>query len=148
MRLSPQRSINAWPAPAHEFELERELPITGLKTAQRGYGGRWQRARLVFLADHPFCVMCEKAGLLNVGTLHMDGTPELNRRRIGLRVDHILPHRGDQALFWDKSNWQPLCADHHDIVKQRQEQQGASIKGAVGLDGRPRDASHPWNRSV
>lgn len=29
-------------------------------------------------------------------------------------VDHIVPHRGDQKLFWDESNWQPLCKPCHD----------------------------------
>jgi 5-methylcytosine-specific restriction protein A len=29
-------------------------------------------------------------------------------------VDHIKPHRGDQTLFWDRSNWQALCKQHHD----------------------------------
>ena len=29
-------------------------------------------------------------------------------------VDHIVPHRGDKKLFWDQSNWQPLCKEHHD----------------------------------
>ena len=29
-------------------------------------------------------------------------------------VDHIKPHRGDQKLFWDQNNWQPLCKEHHD----------------------------------
>nr|WP_307877464.1 MULTISPECIES: HNH endonuclease [unclassified Rhizobium] len=36
-------------------------------------------------------------------------------------VDHIIPHRGDQALFWHHANWQPLCAPCHNSVKQRQE---------------------------
>jgi len=65
--------------------------------------------------------MCEERGLLNPGTLHMDGTPETNPRRIHLVVDHIKAHRGDPILFWDRTNWQPLCPDHHDIVKQRDE---------------------------
>lgn len=30
-------------------------------------------------------------------------------------VDHIVPHRGDQKLFWDRSNWQPLCEHHHNV---------------------------------
>lgn len=30
-------------------------------------------------------------------------------------VDHIKPHRGDQKLFWDRSNWQPLCEHHHNV---------------------------------
>lgn len=29
-------------------------------------------------------------------------------------VDHIIPHRGDNKLFWDKSNWQSLCKRCHD----------------------------------
>ena len=29
-------------------------------------------------------------------------------------VDHIVPHRGDQKLFWDQNNWQPLCKSCHD----------------------------------
>ena len=29
-------------------------------------------------------------------------------------VDHIIPHRGDPELFWDRSNWQALCKNCHD----------------------------------
>ena len=29
-------------------------------------------------------------------------------------VGHIIPHRGNQKLFWDEKNWQPLCKDCHD----------------------------------
>lgn len=29
-------------------------------------------------------------------------------------VDHVIPHRGDKALFWDSDNWQPLCKPCHD----------------------------------
>ena len=36
-------------------------------------------------------------------------------------VDHIEPHRGDQVLFWDTANWQPLCKVHHDSDKQMWE---------------------------
>ena len=28
-------------------------------------------------------------------------------------VDHIIPHRGDMKLFWDKKNWQTMCTMHH-----------------------------------
>ncbi|WP_338021838.1 AAA family ATPase [Aquabacter cavernae] len=40
-------------------------------------------------------------------------------------VDHIAPHRGDQALFWDKGNWQPLCKPCHDRAKQGEEKRSA-----------------------
>lgn len=36
-------------------------------------------------------------------------------------IDHIKPHRGDQTLFWDKTNWQALCSHHHSSTKQRLE---------------------------
>jgi 5-methylcytosine-specific restriction enzyme A len=61
------------------------------------YGRRWGKARARYLADHPFCVDCEK---LNMITLATD-------------VDHIEPHRGNSERFWDEHNWQALCHSHH-----------------------------------
>ncbi|CAH1653514.1 5-methylcytosine-specific restriction protein A [Hyphomicrobiales bacterium] len=65
---------------------------------ERGYDVRWRRARTHFLAHHPLCVVCESEGVIAPATV----------------VDHRVPHRGDQALFWDVTNWQPLCKAHHD----------------------------------
>ena len=87
---------------------------------------------------------CRQRGLLNPGTMRMDGSIETNPRRIGLVVNHKVPHRGDQALFWDRANWEPLCHDDHDIVVQRLEHGGAE-KGPVDINGRP-VGDHPWNR--
>jgi 5-methylcytosine-specific restriction endonuclease McrA len=53
-------------------------------------------------------------------------------------VDHIKPHRGDAALFWDVTNWQALCKQHHDSDKQRIEH-GGRARQAVGIDGWPVD---------
>ena len=50
------------------------------------------------IADHPLCAKCRENGKLTPATV----------------VDHIIPHRGDPVLFWDRSNWQPLCKDCHD----------------------------------
>lgn len=71
----------------------------------RGYGYRWQKARQQHLQQHPLCVMCEAQGRVEAATV----------------VDHITPHRGDERLFWDQTNWQSLCKPHHDGEKQRQE---------------------------
>ena len=76
----------------------------GLTTAQRGYGGRWQKARLTFLNREPLCRICKAAGLITPATV----------------VDHIEPHRGNQDLFWNTDNWQPLCTTCHD-AKTKQE---------------------------
>jgi 5-methylcytosine-specific restriction protein A len=72
---------------------------------QRGYDGRWDKARRLFLAEHPFCRMCREQGTLTPATV----------------VDHVVPHRGDPTLFWDRRNWQALCKRHHDGEKQRLE---------------------------
>lgn len=69
-------------------------------SSQRGYTGAWDRARADYLRAHPFCVRCGKPAE---------------------HLDHIKPHRGDKAIFWDKTNWQGLCQYHHNSAKQREE---------------------------
>ena len=64
---------------------------------RRGYDKRWQRTSKQYLREHPFCVMCQKEGILKSAT----------------EVDHVIPHRGNIELFWDESNWQGLCHKHH-----------------------------------
>ena len=49
--------------------------------------------------SNPFCVKCYEEGHITMATV----------------VDHIKPHRGDQKLFWDRGNWQPLCEHHHNV---------------------------------
>ena len=78
------------------------------KTAERGYGAAWQRARLRFLQAHPLCVMCTAEGRVTAAQV----------------VDHITKHEGDQTLFWDETNWQSLCKPHHDSDKQMAEKSG------------------------
>ena len=74
--------------------LDRERP----SAARRGYGRRWRRARAAFLAVHPLCAACRAQGRVVPAAV----------------VDHVVPHRGDQALFWDQSNWTPSCKPCHD----------------------------------
>ncbi|MGL1919937.1 MAG: HNH endonuclease [Hyphomicrobiales bacterium] len=70
-------------------------------SAKRGYGGKWQRERLLWLADNPLCLFCELIGLVTSANV----------------IDHIKPHKGDKKKFWKRSNWQPLCKHHHDKDK-------------------------------
>ena len=76
--------------------------------AERGYDSKWRKARTAFLAEYPLCIMCEAQGRVAAASV----------------VDHIKPHRGDHALFWARSNWQPLCKPHHDRDKQRVDRAG------------------------
>ena len=78
---------------------------SGKTSAERGYGHKWQQAREAYLRENPLCVMCRDDGAVTAATV----------------VDHIEPHKGDQALFWNRRNWQSLCASHHSGAKQRME---------------------------
>jgi shikimate kinase len=69
------------------------------------YNWTWRKARNVYIAENPLCVMCEAQGLLTPATV----------------VDHVIPHKGDDTLFWDNNNWQSLCRRHHDRDKRRIE---------------------------
>lgn len=67
---------------------------------ERGYDVEWQRESKAYLEQNPTCLRCGKPSAL---------------------VDHIKPHKGDRALFWDRRNWQPLCRPCHNGWKQSQE---------------------------
>ena len=67
---------------------------------QRGYNSKWDRERKRYLAAHSCCRRCGEPATV---------------------VDHITPHRGNRALFWDRANWQPLCTTCHSRNKQALE---------------------------
>lgn len=56
-------------------------------------------------------------------------------------VDHIIPHRGDLRLFWDRTNWQGLCVGCHN----RKTAQERSSKPLCREDGMPiNQPGHHW----
>lgn len=59
----------------------------------------WRGLRLRVLAEQPICNDCQ------VGA--------------STECDHIKPHRGDPALFWDRANLQGLCTFCHGVKTQR-----------------------------
>ncbi|WP_461335862.1 HNH endonuclease [Bradyrhizobium liaoningense] len=46
-----------------------------------------------------------------------------------LVCDHKIPHRGDERLFWDKTNLQTLLKTCHDRDKQKAEQSSLHTRG-------------------
>lgn len=105
---------------------------------------QWRKGRLAHLSVEPLCRLCKQTGILNDGSKTAGGKHQVDVRRRFLVVDHVVPHRGDLGLFWDRSNWQTLCPDHHDRAKQREEVRGFSNRR--GDDGWPIDPKHPANR--
>ena len=76
-------------------------------STERGYGSRWSKYRLVFLRQHPLCECeeCRENGRVTPATV----------------VDHIIPHRGDQVLFWDPTNHQAMSKRCHDRKTARED---------------------------
>lgn len=98
--------------------------------SERGYTWRWTKARKTFLLAHPLCRIHEQRGQIVSATI----------------VDHIVPHKGDQVLFWDSNNWQPLCKRCHDSVKQAEER--GTVRSGCATSGVPTDPRHHWNRPL
>jgi 5-methylcytosine-specific restriction protein A len=66
---------------------------------------RWKAASRAFRSqpDNVWCAECREHGRLRRST----------------QTDHIIPHRGDEALFWDETNWQALCDRCHSRKTRR-----------------------------
>lgn len=73
---------------------------------QHLYGSTWIKYRKVFLRSNPVCVCDECKGKLTPANV----------------VDHIIPHRGNEELFWDTSNHQSLAKRCHDKKTMREVQ--------------------------
>ena len=99
-------TIEAWPT---SVEYDKNRP----SASARGYDGKWRKARSQFLRANPLCASCLAQGVT---------TP-------AIVVDHIIPHRGDMAIFWNVLNWQPLCAHHHNVKTIKE------TNGALQLEG-------------
>lgn len=72
-------------------------PDTRPTATERGYDAEWRRLRAQHLRDNPWCVMCASFGKVERAT----------------EVDHIIPHKGDEALRLDPDNLQSMCKWHH-----------------------------------
>jgi len=66
---------------------------------------RWLKIRKLYLAQNPLCAECEKLGRTVPATI----------------LDHIIPHRGNEALFFEPTNRAGLCKRCHDSKTRRGE---------------------------
>jgi len=72
---------------------------------QRGYDARWDVAARAFRWEYPLCGM-RPGGKPPV----MSRCYDEKRVSAAYQTDHVVPHKGDPALFWDREgNWQSLC---------------------------------------
>ncbi len=76
---------------------------------KRGYTKKWDKAAKLFRLKYPLCGMRPD----NQPPV-MSECDQLERTTPSTEVDHVIPHRGDQALFWDEhNNWQAICRRCH-----------------------------------
>lgn len=99
----PELTDDGW-CERHKKQYNKQRDEYRKSSRERGYTSRWEKARLTFLRSNPLCVECEKEGRLTPATV----------------VDHIHDHKGNQELFWDVNNWQPLCKRCHDAKTMRE----------------------------
>lgn len=98
------RCGNTQPCPDHAKVATQQRDQQRDTAHQRGYTRQWQDASRLFLKRYPVC-----------GMRRGDQPPVMSRcyeqGRItpAGQVDHVVPHKGNKRLFWDKSNWQSLC---------------------------------------
>lgn len=69
------------------------------------FSARWLRLRAQVLDEQPLCPTCQAERRIEPGT----------------DIDHIVPHRGDLNLFWDRANLQALCHACHSAKTARGE---------------------------
>ena len=67
---------------------------------ERGYTAKWDAASREYRLAHPVCVLCGEPSQV---------------------VDHVRAHKGDEALFWDRTNWQALCSRCNNSKRAREE---------------------------
>jgi 5-methylcytosine-specific restriction endonuclease McrA len=91
--------------PKKQPSYERIREFKTLSKNEKGYNYRWEKASIAFRGEYPLCVNCEAHGIVTPSRL----------------VDHIIPHVGDQELFWDRDNWQALCHRCHRLKSDGEE---------------------------
>lgn len=88
---------------------------------------RWKALRLYRLGIEPCCRLCKQAERITPACI----------------VDHIVPHKGDEVLFFDLDNTQSTCKPCHDGTKQSAERTGH--ERGCDAQGVPIDAKHHWH---
>jgi 5-methylcytosine-specific restriction protein A len=99
----------------HRQQAQRDQDARRGSARKRGYTSAWDKAREAYLRKHPMCRRHQELGVYVAATV----------------VDHIVPHKGDMAKFWDTTNWQPLCKTCHD--RKTASEDGGWGRGGSGL---------------
>ncbi|OLP56658.1 endonuclease [Rhizobium rhizosphaerae] len=106
LSISPPRLGRA-PGDEQARLRERDRNVTWRKWYKTA---RWERLRQEILIRDNYT--CRQTGVICAGKHPAPDSPV---------VDHVVPHRGDEALFWNPDNLQCVSKDYHDRIKQQME---------------------------
>ena len=92
-------------------ERDRDRQRVQLQPWRAWYNtARWRRLREKILKRDRFT--CQQTGVMLTAKAPAPNSPV---------VDHIVPHRGDETLFWNEDNLQTVSKSYHDSEKQKAE---------------------------
>lgn len=100
----PNRVVSGY-CPTHSRQKEQQRG----SQRERGYTSAWEIRAKLFKQQYPLCGMRPNGQAPVMSQCHEQGlvTP-------AAVTDHVIPHRGNQELFWDElGNWQSLCFRCH-----------------------------------
>lgn len=75
---------------------------------------KWRKSSVSFRYNNPLCMECSRQGRVKPSEV----------------VDHIIDHKGDLSLFWDKDNWQSLCKECHSVKTYKENPKYIELKKA------------------
>lgn len=101
------------PSQGAKREQRREADHRRGSARERGYSREWDLAAKAHLLQHPACVYHQMAA--------WGGKPRIVAAQC---VDHLVPHRGDREVFWNRRDWVSACHDCHNGPKQALEREG------------------------
>lgn len=100
-----------WHKTAAQTKRERDRDYNRKRTGDPATAlyktARWRIERMHFLAEHPLCECDECQG----GKLRITPADTVN---------HSIPHRGNEVIFWDRSKWEAMahaCHSRHTAAK-------------------------------
>lgn len=105
--------------PTHKRVVKKEVEARRESSTKRGYGYKWQQARQQFLREHPLC-QCHEC---------QEGVLRLRKADV---VDHTIPHKGDDKLFWNRRNWKAMSKQCHDKKTAREDGAFGNPRSATG----------------
>lgn len=92
--------------------------------AKRGYDKFWDKLRLSYLKEFPYCCRCGKKATV---------------------VDHIQPISEAPELRLERSNLRPMCVKCHNQRTALDQTHGDKTRlREAGVDGMPVAKDHPW----